>query len=149
MEIRKLTGEDFDTVLQMMQIFYASDALLIHPDEAVLRRTLADAIAGSAYLEGFGFSVEGTLAGYGMVAMSYSTEAGGLCAWIEDIYVEPRHRGKGVGTAFLEFVKARYGPKTARIRLEAEPENGRAIAVYEKAGFRVLGYTQLVIESKV
>lgn len=146
MTIRKLQKNDFDTVLSMMLVFYASDALLIHPGEAVLRKTLTDALADTPYLEAFGFEEDGVLTGYGMVAMSYSTEAGGLCAWIEDIYIKPEHRGKGYGTNFLDFIKSRYANRVARIRLEAEPENERAMAVYRKAGFAVLGYTQLVCE---
>lgn len=144
MTIRKLRRQDFDTVLSMMLVFYASDALLIHPGEAVLRKTLEDALADTPYLEAFGFEQEGVLAGYGMVAMSYSTEAGGLCAWIEDIYIRPEYRGKGFGTSFLAFVKERYADRVARIRLEAEPENRKAMAVYRRAGFEILGYTQLV-----
>ncbi len=146
MTIRKLQKNDFDEVLSMMLVFYASDALLIHPSEAVLRKTLTDALADTPYLEAFGFEEDGVLAGYGMVAMSYSTEAGGLCAWIEDIYIKPQYRGRGYGTSFLGFVQARYAGKVARIRLEAEPENERAMAVYQKAGFEILGYTQLVKE---
>ena len=146
MTIRKLQNTDFDTVLSMMLVFYASDALLIHPSGEVLRKTLTDALADTPYLEAFGFEEDGVLIGYGMVAMSYSTEAGGLCAWIEDIYVEPEYRGKGCGTSFLAFVKERYEGRVTRIRLEAEPENERAMAVYRKAGFEILGYTQLVQE---
>ena len=146
MIIRKLEQADFDTVLSMMLVFYASDALLVHPSEEVLRKTLTDALADTPYLEAFGFEENGILAGYGMVAMSYSTEAGGLCAWIEDIYIAPEYRDKGFGTSFLAFVKNRYENRVARIRLEAEPENERAMAVYRKAGFEVLGYTQLVKE---
>lgn len=146
MNIRILKQSDFDCVLSMMRLFYASDALLIHPEESVLRRTLTDAIGDCPYVEAFGFEEEGTLVGYGMVAMSYSTEAGGMCAWIEDIYIEPRFRGMGIGSGFLDFVWERYRNRVARIRLEAEPENARAMAVYRKAGFEILGYTQLVRE---
>ena len=144
MKIRLLEPKDFDRVLCMMEIFYASDALLIHPDTETLKKTLADAISAGPYLKGYGFEEEGTLTGYGMVAMSYSTEAGGLCAWIEDIYVEPAFRGRGFGTDFLHFVADTYGPKVARLRLEAEPENEKAISVYQNAGYEVLGYTQLI-----
>ena len=146
MKIRPLVPSDFDRVLSMMVTFYASDALLVHPEESVLRKTLTDALSETPYLEAFGFEADGQLAGYGMVATSYSTEAGGLCAWIEDIYIEPEHRGKGYGSSFLEFVRQRYRNRVARIRLEAEPENLRAMAVYRKAGFEILGYTQLVLE---
>ena len=144
MKIRLLEQKDFELVLSMMEVFYASDALLIHPDTETLKKTLSDAISAGPYLKGYGFEEEGTVAGYGMVTMSYSTEVGGLCAWIEDIYVEPAFRGKGFGTAFLHFVEETYGPKVVRLRLEAEPENEKAISVYKNAGFEVLGYAQLV-----
>lgn len=144
MEIRVLQPEDFQQVLDMMRVFYASDALLVHPDDSVLARTLRDSMAGGPYVTGYGFEVDGILAGYGMVSRSYSTETGGICLWIEDIYILPQHRGQGIGTAFLKFVEALGG--AVRLRLEAEPENERAMHVYRKAGFRELGYTQLIKE---
>ena len=146
MTIRRLTAGDFEEILAMMKVFYASDALLIHPTEEVLRRTLTEAIGDGPYLTGYGFEENGVLAGYGMVTRSYSTEMGGICVWIEDLYIEPRFRGRGFGSSFLRFVEERYRHGAVRLRLEAEPENERAMAVYEKAGFEILEYTQLVKE---
>ncbi len=142
--IRAMKASDFDAVLEMMTVFYASDALIIHPSEECLRRTLTDCLAQGPYLEGYVFESEGQLAGYGMLAKSYSTEAGGLCIWIEDIYVKPEHRGKGLGSGFLSFVDEKYGNSVARIRLEVEPDNENALGVYYRAGFDVLEYTQMV-----
>ena len=96
-------------------------------------------------LTGYGFEVDGILAGYGMVTRSYSTERGGICVWIEDIYIKPAYRGQGIGSAFLRFVEE-ANPGAVRLRLEAEPENEHAMHVYQKAGFGVLAYTQLVKE---
>ena len=148
MTIRPLTAADFADVLCMMKVFYASDALLVHPEEEILRQTLQDAVGESPFLQGYGFETEEGLVGYGMVTQSYSTEAGGLCAWIEDIYIHPSSRGKGYGTAFLDFVYRQYKDRVVRIRLESEPENESAMAVYRKAGYEILGYTQLVRELK-
>lgn len=144
MTIRRLEQKDFDRVYEMMQVFYASDALLIHPSNEVISRTLIDAISGGPYVTGYGFEVEGELAGYGMVTRSYSTEAGGLCLWIEDIYILPQYRGRGFGTAFLRFVEETAPEGIVRLRLEAEPDNEKAISVYQNAGYEILGYTQLV-----
>lgn len=146
MEISKLKPEDFEEVLSMMEVFYASDALLVHPEREVLVRTLRDSVSGSPYVTGYGFVEDGALVGYGMVSRSYSTEAGGICLWIEDIYIRPEFRGRGIGTAFLRFVEESGKGSAVRLRLEAEPENEKAISVYQSAGFRVLGYTQLVKE---
>ena len=144
MEIRKMRPADVEGVFAMMEVFYASEALLIHPNQEVLRRTLEDCLEDGPYLEGFVFEEEGVLAGYAMVAKSYSTEAGGKCIWIEDLYLSPDYRGKGTGTAFLTFIAQRYTGQAVRLRLEAEPENDRAMRTYRSAGFEILGYTQLV-----
>ena len=144
MNIRPMEQKDFDKVLKMMKVFYASDALLIHPEEAVLRKTLEDAIEAGPYVEGFVFCGGEELAGYGMIAKSYSTEMGGRCIWIEDIYIKPEFRGQGLGTGFLQFVEDRYQDWAVRLRLEAEEDNKKAMAVYRSAGFETLGYVQLV-----
>ena len=146
MQIEKLTRADFREVLEMMRIFYASDALLVHPDEQTLCTTLRCATEENPYLTGYGFWMGEELAGYGMVTKSFSTEMGGICVWIEDIYIRPEFRDQGIGTAFLRFVEEQYRETAVRLRLEAEPENERAMAVYRKAGFQILGYTQLVKE---
>lgn len=146
MQIRTLKHQDRQAVLDMMVVFYASDALLIHPDKKVLEKTLYDCLADSPYLDGFVMELEGKLIGYAMAAKSYSTEVGGPCVWLEDIYLLPSYRGKGYGTAFLRFFEDHYKDAAIRLRLEAEPENHRAMAAYEKAGYRVLGYTQMVKE---
>ena len=85
MSFRPFVEADYEEILSMMKVFYASDALLIHPQEATLRRTLTDVISDDPFVQGFAFEYEGVLAGYGMIAKSYSTEAGGHCVWIEDI----------------------------------------------------------------
>ncbi len=145
MIIRKLKESEKPQVLSMMKVFYASDALLIHPETAVLEKMLCDALQDTPLLTGYGFEVDGKLAGYGMVTRSYSTERGGICIWIEDIYIKPEYRGQGIGSSFLRFVEEE-NPGAVRLRLEAEPENDHAMAVYQKAGFKVLAYTQLVKE---
>ena len=145
MLIRKLKESEKAEVLSMMEVFYASDALLVHPETAVLEKMLNDALQDTPLLTGYGFEVDGVLAGYGMITRSYSTERGGICVWIEDIYIKPAYRNQGIGGAFLRFVEE-SNPGAVRLRLEAEPENEHAMHVYQKAGFEVLAYTQLVKE---
>ena len=145
MTIRKLNATDHDAVLAMMEVFYASDALLIHPERAVLERMLGHVLEDGPFLTGYGFEEDGVLAGYGLLTRSYCTERGGLCVWIEDLYIAPDYRGRGIGRAFLEFAEAQ-NPGAVRLRLEAEPENEHAMHVYQKAGFTQLGYTQMVKE---
>ncbi len=76
-----------------------------------------------------------------MVAKSFSTEFGKRCIWIEDLYIEKEHRGRGLGKAFFDFITSKYAG--ALFRLEVEKENERAVALYEKCGFEILPYMEM------
>ena len=77
-----------------------------------------------------------------MLAKSFSTEFGKNCVWIEDLYLTPNARGLGIGKAFFAFVREKYPNEV--LRLEAERENTRAIALYEKCGFEELPYVEMI-----
>ena len=76
-----------------------------------------------------------------MLAMSFSTEFGRPCVWIEDLFLKEGYRRQGRGSAFLQYVSQRY--PDAVHRLEAEGGNAAALAVYRKCGFEILPYTEL------
>lgn len=54
------------------------------------------------------------------------------------IYVHPDAQGSGVGYGLLGELIVRAGP-AERICLEVDPSNSRAIAFYERAGFKDTG----------
>ncbi|HNY14750.1 MAG TPA: GNAT family N-acetyltransferase [Bacteroidales bacterium] len=58
------------------------------------------------------------------------------CAELQKLYLLPEFRGKGVGRELMEktFLSARRLGYT-QLYLESLPELGRAISLYEKAGF--------------
>lgn len=145
-EIRRMEERDTEAVLAMMQVFYASPAVLHKASEEVLRRDIADCVSDMPYVDGYVFEVMGRLAGYAMTANSYSTEFGGRCVWIEDLYIQPEFRGMGLGTAFFRFVEEEYADVAVRFRLEAEEENTGAIALYQRCGYQILPYVQLTRE---
>lgn len=62
--------------------------------------------------------------------------------WIEEIYVRPEFRQKGLGKTFFEALD-RIQP-AARYRLEIEPDNQRAERLYRSLGFEPLPYRQMV-----
>ena len=75
-----------------------------------------------------------------MVAKSYTTEYGGLLIFIEDLYIKEDVRGLGIGSSFFRFIEEKYKGKAVRYKLEVEEENENAISVYEKRGYKNLGY---------
>lgn len=142
--IRTMTIEDKSSVMEMMQVFYTSPAVLSNGSDEIFESDIENCVNDSPYLEGFIFEDGKEIQGYGMIAKSFSTEFGKPCIWIEDLYIKPKYRGAGIGSMFFDYLKDKY---TNHIfRLEVEEDNGRAIHVYEKNGFTVLPYMEMKIE---
>lgn len=139
--IRLMNEQDRKTVLDMMRVFYASEAVLSNGSEEIFLNDFENCVNENPYLEGYIFEADGHIQGYAMIAKSFSTEFGKPCIWIEDLYLKEPYRGKGIGSGFLNFIVDKY--PGCLFRLEAEKENERAIAVYEKCGFEVLPYLEL------
>ena len=78
-----------------------------------------------------------------MLVKSFSTEFGGECIWIEDVFIEKNFRGQGIGTQFMNFVKEKYHDKI--LRLETEHDNLKAVKLYKSCGFKELPYLELVL----
>lgn len=59
--------------------------------------------------------------------------------WLEDLYVEHRARGRGVGGALVALAFERAIERGARrIELDTNEENRAAIALYESLGFSAM-----------
>ena len=139
--IRLMEERDRTEVLEMMRIFYASEAVLSNGSEEIFSADFNNCVSNCPYLEGYIFENKGITLGYGMIAKSFSTEFGKPCIWIEDIYLKKQYRNYGIGSAFLRYIEETY--PGCIFRLEAEAENARAIHVYKKCGFEVLPYLEL------
>ena len=123
--IRKMKESDRRAVTDMMRTFYHSPAVWTNGSEEIYHSDITACVSDNPYAEGFIFETEKEIAGYGMIAKSFSTEFGKPCIWIEDLYLKEKFRGLGIGTSFFSFIEERY--PNSILRLEAEPENERAI----------------------
>ncbi len=141
MTIRDMTEADTGKVLEMMRVFYSSPAVLSDGSEDIFRNDVRNCVGDSPYLEGYVFTEDNRISGYAMLAKSYSTEFGKACIWIEDLYIEPEYRGKGIGTEFFAFIEKKY--PDVILRLEVEKENQNAIRVYQKCGYEILPYLEM------
>jgi GNAT superfamily N-acetyltransferase len=140
--IRKITAADKEIFINMMRKFYTSPSVITNGSEKIFEDNFKNCNGGSNFVEGFIFCVEDKIIGYGILAKSYSTEFGGECIWIEDIYIESEYRRCGYGSRFIEFVKKNFPDKI--LRLESEKVNSNALELYKKFGFKELPYLELV-----
>ena len=139
--IRYMKETDRQKILEMMTVFYASDAVSTNGSPKIFQADMEACLGESPYLEGYVFEGDGQILGYAMVAKSFSTEFGKPCIWIEDIYLEEAYRGMGIGSSFFRFMEEKY--PDALFRLELEEENARALHVYKKQGYDFLPYLEM------
>src|SRR5258708_2643600 len=90
----RLTADRVAEALGMMERFYAEMDLEFVRERA--RQALAE-------LDGFGawwfIELEGNAVGYFVLTVGYSLEFGGRFALLDEFFVEPQWRGKGLGAA--------------------------------------------------
>lgn len=128
-------------VINMMRDFYSSPAVYTNGSEEIFQRDVENCVNNNPYLEGYVFLYDNAIIGYAMLAKSFSTEFGKPCIWIEDVYLKPEYRGKGICSCFLSYVKQKY--PDSLLRLEVDAENERAVNVYKKNGFELLPYIEM------
>ena len=78
------------------------------------------------------------------MAKTFSQESGGMVTWIEELFLLKEYRGGGRGTEMVRFIETHF--PASRFRLEAEPDNEKAIRLYKRLGYTELPYVQYVKE---
>ncbi|MDO4554961.1 MAG: GNAT family N-acetyltransferase [Lachnospiraceae bacterium] len=146
MNIRLMTPKDKEEVLKMMRVFYDSDAVQHAAPDAILEKDIDDCVSTLPFVEGYILEENGKIAGYSMIAFSYSTEYGGICIWIEDIYIKPEYQGRGFATKLFRFIEEKYNNIAVRYRLELEKNNVHAKKSYQKNGYAPLDYLEMTKE---
>ncbi len=103
------------------------------PDE--LAAALREAVEAGE-LEVLAARAEGRVVGVLLLAYRLSVSAGGLLASIEDLYVMPEERRRGVGRALLEAVEDRCIARGVSY-VEAQVEDKDAAAFYTALGYEL------------
>jgi GNAT superfamily N-acetyltransferase len=83
--------------------------------------------------------VDGEAVGYAVLFTTFSTFIGKSGLWLEDLYVRPEHRGKGIGKALLKAGGARARDRGCdRYEWCVLDWNQNAIDVYQSMGADVM-----------
>lgn len=144
--IRKICRDDRETYITLAKEFYRSGVTLEVIDTKNIEITFDELMRSDTYAEGYIIEYDGNTAGFALLAKTFSQEAGGMVIWLEELYVKPELRGKGLGSEFFDYLEKNMDSSVKRIRLEVEEENTRVVKLYERMGFKMFAYDQMVKE---
>ena len=142
--IREVRQEDREEYLKMAHDFYHSPAVLHPIPDSYIEKTFEECISSGTYGKIYMLEYEGSMAGYGLIAKTFSQEAGGYVYWLEELYILEKFRSKGLGREFFAYMEETRPENVKRFRLEVEEDNERAASLYARLGYEPLEYNQMV-----
>lgn len=82
---------------------------------------------------------DGRAVGLAYLSYQWTLEHGGRIAWLEELYVRPEGRGRGIGGELLRAALAHAAAAGClAMDLEVEEAHARAASLYRRAGFVAL-----------
>lgn len=133
---REAVAADEAALLRMMRKLAEQEpgALVFH--EPVVRSALHEFL-GNPQLGKIWLVLEHQkVAGYVVLTLGFSFEYHGRDAYIDELYIEPEHRRKGLGRRTMQFVAERARETGVHaIHLEVDHGNDPALELYRRAGY--------------
>lgn len=127
--------EDLPQVTKLVADFHAEEG--ITQDEATRDDAVMPLLEGSPHGAIYLIGPARAPIGYAIVSFGWSVEFGGLDGFLDEIYIRPAVRGRGIGTEVLiALPKALAGAGLRALHLEVDRENEKARALYEKLHFK-------------
>jgi len=132
--IEVATTQHLDILLPLVRAFHAHEEIAMSEAdrESVTRRLLGDETWGRIWLIFDG----GDVAGYIAICTGFSIEFRGNDAFVDEFYIRPESRGRGLGKKALQLVRTEARALGIRaLHLEVARSNARARGLYSGAGF--------------
>jgi GNAT superfamily N-acetyltransferase len=132
--VRAAVHDDVPRLVALMADFYGEAGFPL-PTAAAARAfgsLLDDPRLGRVWV----LEAEGEAAGFIVLTLAFSMEFGGLRGFVDDLFVRPQFRGRGLAAAGLaEARRAAVEMGVLALCVETGAEDGPARRVYERAGF--------------
>lgn len=133
--VRQAMLSDIGKLLDLMAEFYreAGYSLNRQLSQQALAELLHSPSLGQVWL----LEQDGRVGGYIVLTIGFSMEYGGRDAFVDDLFVLPGFRGRGLGRCGLDALLAECRRRNVRaVHLEVGRTNKRAKKLYSKFGFR-------------
>ncbi|MEP6573385.1 MAG: GNAT family N-acetyltransferase [Gemmatimonadota bacterium] len=143
--MRQAIPADIDRLVALMTGFYleAGFTLNLQRARSAFSRLLGNESLGCVWM------IEQGSADVGYVALTlvFCLEYGGICGFVDDLYIEPRARGFGLARAAIAELRRHAESHGLRsLRVETASDNAPAVATYRGAGLRETGRQLLALE---
>jgi GNAT superfamily N-acetyltransferase len=126
---------DLESLLRLMRRMQQDDPWEEPFHEPTLRANLAELLHNPVFGVAYLVREESAPIGYLVICFDYSLEYRGKGAWIDELFVEASHRGKGIGTQLLDLAETVSREHNAKV-LHLEVNHGNsAIELYRRRGF--------------
>jgi len=136
-EFRILDEEDIPEIEKMALALYREDPPGHKMTRRKIRRTIAELSnhpdKGVIHVIRIGDSI----VGYAVIIYFWSNEYGGNIACLDEFYIKPAWRRKGIGSSYLKRVVGIDGLNLKGMHVEATPLNKKVFSFYFRNGFKV------------
>lgn len=124
-----LATHQIETIIQMMQDFYAIDNYPIDIDvsKKLFQEFTSNENLGKAWI----IYNDSEVVGYVILTFVFSFEYQGKIAFIDELFIKKTARGKGIGTDTVQFIKEQIPKLSLKLLyLEVENHNDNAQKLY-------------------
>ena len=130
------TPDHADRLMAMVAAFHAEEGLKV--TDAMRNAAIAPLLEGSPHGAAYLIGPPRAPIGYVIVCFGWSVEFGGMDGFIDEIYVRPGVRGRGIASDVLtRLPQALAGAGLKALHLEVDAGNDTARRLYTRAGFRM------------
>jgi ribosomal protein S18 acetylase RimI-like enzyme len=143
LQIERAHASDIEPIHHLLLSQFAEHSISVpHTSlEQAIGELLKDARKGVCLVAREG----GEIVGVAVISLAWTLEHGGKSAWLDELYVLPECRGRGVGQALLEqAITAAREMGCAALDLEVDQDHTRAERLYVRAGFQSLARSRWV-----
>lgn len=133
-QLRLIKEPDLPQLLPLVRAYHEFEGIA-HPDadtESALRPLIGESALGRIWL----VCLASQPIGYVALCFGYSIEFAGRDAFVDEMFIAPKYRGRGFGQEALALVRHEAAELGIRaLHLEVARDNRRAQSLYRRAGF--------------
>jgi GNAT superfamily N-acetyltransferase len=127
--VREAVAADVPALVALMQEFYAESGYPL--DAAAAGRTFDALLAAPALGRAWLLLADEVPAGFVVLTVSFSMEYGGLHGAVDDLFVRPDARRRGLADAGLATLRAAALERGVRaVHVEVGPDSGAGLRLY-------------------